>query len=247
MSKINNDFYEDLHEDWYTAADHPIALLRAENKVRIPWIIDLIGKNPSPQAVLDIGCGAGFLTNALAQKGHKVFGIDVSASSLAIAQKKDLTQTVCYTQANAYELPYPDQMFDAICAMDVLEHVENPQKLIAEASRTLKPGGLFFFHTFNRNLLSYFLVIKGVDWCVPNAPKNMHVYPLFIKPEELKNILNQYELQIASLRGFIPKIKPKHLAHMILKKRVPESFSFKFSKKLWTGYCGFAQKIPLAK
>src|SRR3990167_3717062 len=72
---INNDFYEDLEERWYTASDHPIALLRAENAVRVPWIIELIGKR---KKVLDVGCGAGILTNALSKAGHEVDGIDLS-------------------------------------------------------------------------------------------------------------------------------------------------------------------------
>ena len=65
---INNDFYDELGDQWYYAHNHPIALLRAENAVRIPWIIQEIGKN---KTVLDIGCGGGFLTNALSKEGHK--------------------------------------------------------------------------------------------------------------------------------------------------------------------------------
>ena len=64
---INNDFYEELSEGWYTASDHPIALLRAENRVRVPWIIGEIGRN---KTVLDVGCGAGILANALSLAGH---------------------------------------------------------------------------------------------------------------------------------------------------------------------------------
>lgn len=239
---INNAFYDKLEEGWYTASDHPIALLRAENAVRVPWIIREIGKN---KTVLDIGCGAGILTNALSKEGHTVFGIDLSASSLKVAQKYDTTQKVSYQIASAYELPYPDQTFDIVCAMDVLEHVEEPSRLIAEASRVLKSGGRFFFHTFNRNLLSYLLIIKGVDWCVPNAPKNMHVYPLFIKPSELKTMCKNHHLEIANLQGFVPQIFSTGFLKMTFQRQVPENLPFRFSKNLLTGYCGFAKKIGL--
>ncbi|HSX26160.1 MAG TPA: bifunctional 2-polyprenyl-6-hydroxyphenol methylase/3-demethylubiquinol 3-O-methyltransferase UbiG, partial [Chlamydiales bacterium] len=158
---INNDFYEDLEEHWYTAFDHPVALLRAENAIRIPWIREEISHH-LPSKVLDIGCGAGLLTNALAAAGHHVAGIDLSSTSLQIAKKYDKTHQVNYQIANAYSLPFPDNHFDTVCAMDVLEHVEDPGLLIAEASRVLKPNGLFFFHTFNRNPLSYLFIIKGV-------------------------------------------------------------------------------------
>jgi 2-polyprenyl-6-hydroxyphenyl methylase/3-demethylubiquinone-9 3-methyltransferase len=237
---INNDFYEELAERWYTASDHPIALLRAENAVRVPWILSEIGEN---KTVLDIGCGAGILANALSKEGHTVYGIDLSPSSLSVAKNHDATKRVSYEVANAYALPYADQMFDVVCAMDVLEHVEEPSLLVSEASRVLKPGGLFFFHTFNRNFLSYMLIIKGVEWCVPNAPKNMHVYPLFIKPVELKEICETKDLEVVNLRGFSPQILSIPFWKMLFKRKVPDDFTFRFSKSLATGYCGIAKKI----
>jgi 2-polyprenyl-6-hydroxyphenyl methylase/3-demethylubiquinone-9 3-methyltransferase len=238
--RINNDFYEELGDGWYTATDHPIALLRAENKVRVPWILSEIGSN---KTVLDIGCGAGILTNALAEKGHTVHGIDLSEMSLQVAKKRDATQSVVYRQASGYSLPYPAQTFDVVCAMDLLEHVEEPQKVIAEASRVLKPNGLFFFHTFNRNLLSYLLIIKAVDWCVPNAPKNMHVYPLFIKPKELTKICETHNLHVEKLLGFRPELFNKSLFQLLIQRKIGENFKFRFSKSLATGYCGFSRKI----
>ncbi|HEY4254745.1 MAG TPA: bifunctional 2-polyprenyl-6-hydroxyphenol methylase/3-demethylubiquinol 3-O-methyltransferase UbiG, partial [Chlamydiales bacterium] len=178
---INNAFYDELGSEWLNRFDHPIALLRAENRTRVPWIVNEIGERVmGPAKVLDVGCGAGLLTNQLSLEGHTVSGVDLSDSSLEVAKRTDTTQNVQYLKANAYCLPFPNETFDVVSAMDVLEHVEEPNCLIAEASRVLKPNGVFFFHTFNRNLLSYLLIIKGVEWCVKNAPKNMHVYPLFI-------------------------------------------------------------------
>lgn len=235
---INNDFYDELGDGWYSEINHPIALLRAENAVRIPWV----AKNLSPQSsLLDIGCGGGILTNAIAKLGHKVTGIDVSEKSLEIARQSDETRSVHYAAATAYSLPFSDNTFDAVSAMDLLEHVESPHLVIAEASRVLKPKGLFFFHTFNRNLLSYLLIIKGVDWFVPNAPKNMHVYPLFIKPKELEEMCETYRLRIASLHGFRPVFSTA-LFKMAFQKRVPPDLSFRFCRSLKTGYCGYARK-----
>jgi len=236
---INNEFYNDLEERWYTANDHPIALLRAENAVRIPWILEKL--SPS-STVLDIGCGAGFLANCLAQKGHLVSAIDLSETTLATARRHDTTQSVQYIRANAYSLPFPDAAFDAVSAMDILEHVEEPHLLIAEASRVLKKGGLFFFHTFNRTFWSYLLVIKGVEWFVQNAPKNMHVYSLFIPPSELKNICEKYQLHTVTLTGFTPDLMSRPFWKMLLTRKVPPDFKFRFSKNLQTGYCGYAKK-----
>lgn len=236
---INNAFYEELNEKWLWATDHPIALLRAENAVRIPWIIEQI---PPRQSILDIGCGAGLLANALAKEGHTVQGIDLSPSSLKVAQQQDETKTVRYQVANAYCLPFPSETFNVVCAMDVLEHVEEPKLLLSEASRVLKPGGLFFFHTFNRNFLSYLLVIKAVEWFVPNAPKNMHVYPLFIKPDELAEFCSEQGLRVVKLQGFVPKVLSKATFKMLWTRQIPSEFTFRFSKSLSTGYCGYAKK-----
>jgi 2-polyprenyl-6-hydroxyphenyl methylase/3-demethylubiquinone-9 3-methyltransferase len=236
---INNSFYDSLGEDWNGRSNHPIALLRAENRLRNPWI----AKTLSPcSKVLDVGCGAGFLTNYLASLGHEVYGVDLSPKSLKIAQEGDLTRSVKYHVADAVKLPFPNASFDAVAAMDLLEHVESPLKVVSEAGRLLKPGGLFFFHTFNRNFLSWLVVIKGVEWCVKNTPNDMHVYPLFIKPDELKKMCAQHELQVEKILGVRPKFLKLAFLKLVLTRTVSENFEFKFSRSLATGYSGFARK-----
>jgi 2-polyprenyl-6-hydroxyphenyl methylase / 3-demethylubiquinone-9 3-methyltransferase len=235
---INNQFYDELEEDWYQRQDHPIALLRAEHKVRTPWMLRLL----TPRSrVLDIGCGAGLLSNVLAKHQHQVTGIDLSEKSLHIAQKYDDTSSVQYLQANAYSLPFSNGSFDAVCALDILEHVEEPQLLISEAARVLKPKGLFFFHTFNRTLRSYLLVIKGVEWCIDNAPKNMHVYPLFLKPKELEALCEQHKLTVLTFRGLRPCFT-KSFWQILFTRRIAKDCSFRFCHSLATGYCGYARK-----
>lgn len=240
---INNDFYETLQDQWYHAKNHPIALLRAENNLRTPWICnELKQRFPNKIDVLDVGCGGGFLTNALALEGHEVTGIDLSGSSLEVARRHDKTQSVQYLQGDAYHLPFEAGTFDCVCAMDILEHVEDPARLIAEASRVLKKDGLFFFHTFNRNLLSYLMVIKGVEWFVQNTPPNMHVYNLFIKPKELKALCTKEQLQVETCLGFRPSLSCTAFWKMLATRQVPSDYTFKFSKSLATGYCGIAIK-----
>lgn len=235
---INNAFYDELAEGWYTEMNHPIALLRAENRLRIPWLLKELG--PKSKTVLDVGCGGGLLANALAKAGHTVSGIDLSSSSLEVARSFDETKTVDYRVANGYSLPFRNETFDVVAAMDVLEHVEEPRLLISEASRVLKPNGRFFFHTFNRNWISYVLIIKGVEWCVPNAPKNMHVYPLFIKPDELQEMMSEYDLTMKNISGFVPTARS--IWQLLWKRKITPDFSFRFSKNSTSGYCGWATK-----
>lgn len=243
---INNSFYDALDEAWLSANDHPIALLRAENAARIPWILKTIKAHCKEQvSVLDIGCGAGFLTNQLAKEGFQVTGIDLSLPSLDIAKKSDETKRVSYLKASADALPFDAETFDVVSALDLLEHVENPQRVIEEAARVLKPGGLFFFHTFNRNWISWLIVIKGVEWCVKNTPKNMHVYNLFLTPTELEKMCKKNSIVTEELLGLRPDFLKKSFWQMLLSRKVPSDLSFCFTRSLKTGYLGFGRKINL--
>lgn len=241
---INNDFYDELEEQWYTAEDHPIALLRAENATRTPWVIDQLKKHFPDKScsILDIGCGGGFLTNALAKEKHSVVGIDLSEESLSVARQKDETHSVIYQKEDAYALPFQKESFDVVCSMDFLEHVEKPEKIIAQAAHVLKPGGLFFFHTFNRNPFCWLVALKGVEWFVKNTPKNMHLYRLFIKPKELQNYCHKHDLQILSFQGLAPNIKQKGFWKMLCTRRVPKEFSFQMTSSLLCGYMGVAKR-----
>lgn len=239
---VNNAFYDDLGLQWYDSQEHPIALLRAENKVRNPWIQEEIVKRfYNPIAVLDIGCGAGFLTNFLSQQGHSVTGIDLSETSLQVAQERDETKRVVYQKADGCNLPFAKESFDVVCAMDILEHVQDPKALIAQASFVLKPGGLFFFHTFNRNLFSYLFVVKGMEWFVKNTPPRLHLYSFFLKPKEVERFCAKEGLSVELYRGFNPKCSLSLLQIPFLKK-IPKDLSFSFSKTLLAGYCGIAKK-----
>lgn len=239
-SRVNNAFYDQLETLWLAGTSHPVALLRAENALRNPWIAS---KLPLPNSkVLDIGCGGGLLTNALAERGHTVVGIDLSSKSLEIAKQSDATKSVSYLEASADNLPFEDHSFDAVCAMDLLEHVENPAKVIEEASRVLKKGGLFFFHTFNRNWLSWLIIIKGVEWCVRNTPPNMHQYGYFLTPEEVTHLCTQSHMKIENIVGVVPQMNAAFWK-MLLTREVSANFRFKFTQSLKTGYSGYATLI----
>lgn len=244
--RVNNAFYESLGDAWYEDTTHPIALLRAENATRNPWILErirsLLGHS---RDILDIGCGAGFLTNALAQEGHRVTGVDLSPKSLDIAEKRDVTKSVRYLQLDAFALPFANHHFDVVCAMDFLEHIEMPSQIIREAARLLRPGGLFFFHTFNRNFLSWLVVIKGVEWCIPNTPPNMHVYSFFIKPQELKIWCQDAGLTFREVHGLVPRFLSFPFWKSLIQRKVDPALEFHFTKNLATGYLGLAQSLPI--
>lgn len=244
---VNNDLYDSLGERWYEAYDDPVALLRAESQLHGPWIIDRITREKlviegKTAKVLDVGCGGGFKANYLAQKGFAVTGIDLSAESLAVAKKHDKTGTVKYIEANAAKLPFEDASFDVVIAMDFLEHVEDPGMIIHEMARVLKPGGVFFFHTFNRNWIAGFVVIKLVEWIVKNTPPHMHVLRLFIKPQELKADCVAAGLSVKEMLGVQPNIFSWSVVKALFTGVVPRNFSFKFVSSTLTAYSGYAVK-----
>jgi 2-polyprenyl-6-hydroxyphenyl methylase/3-demethylubiquinone-9 3-methyltransferase len=259
LASVNNAFYDTLGDRWYDAYDDPVALLRAEGKLKNPWVMERIraslcdSRHPGgrPGRILDIGCGAGFLANALAAQGHQVSGIDMSRGSLKVArsqaapalhdQRAYLENRAHYRVADAYRLPFRDAAFDAVSALDFLEHVTEPERVVAEAARVLKPGGLFFFHTFNRNRLAWLIVIKGLEWFVRNTPDHMHVLPLFIKPKELEGYCLKAGMRPVEMTGIRPSLG-RPFWQMLATRRVPKDFAFRLTPSLNISYLGYAEK-----
>lgn len=244
MKKVNNEFYNLYGDRWYTADDDPIALLRAESKTKTPWILQKIKEQSllsKKTKVLDVGCGAGFLSNELALAGLQVTGVDLSEESLKVAHNYDTTKSVHYLTADAYKLPFSDHSFEVITAMDFLEHVDKPDEVIKEFSRVLKPNGIFIFHTFNRNPIAYLVIIKFVEWFVKNTPKDMHVLNLFIKPKELKQYCLAAQLTTLAMVGIKPLFSTIPLKNYFT-GIVPKSLKFELTKNLLLSYMGIAKK-----
>lgn len=141
-------------------------LLKPEKKTNTPWVVKKILKQGigSSSKILDVGCGAGFLSNALAQEGFTVTGVDLSHEKLNEAKQQDATSSVRYIVANPLCLPFRSGTFDVVTAMDFLEASVDASQVINEMSRVLKPGGLLFYHSINRNFLTQLFAGKLAEW-----------------------------------------------------------------------------------
>ena len=244
LDQVDNSIYKSYGEKWYTADDDPIALLRHESKVKTPWVLKKIYSHfqlSSKVQVLDVGCGGGFLSNEMAKGGLSVTAVDIAEDSIKVAELYDVTKTVKYLTADAYHLPFADASFEVVTAMDFLEHIEDPQKVIQEFSRVLKPGGLFIFHTFNRNPLAYLVIIKFVEWIVKNTPKNMHILRLFITPKEIKNYCLRGKMEVQEMIGIKPIFSTVPIRNLFTGV-VPKSLKFELVSSLMLSYMGYAKK-----
>jgi 2-polyprenyl-6-hydroxyphenyl methylase/3-demethylubiquinone-9 3-methyltransferase len=173
------------------------------NPLRLDWIQSL---NPlSGQRVLDVGCGGGILSDAMARAGAQVTGIDLATKALKVAQLHALeaqTPNVNYREISAEALAQEAPgSFDTVTCMEMLEHVPNPASVVRACASLVKPGGWVFFSTLNRNPKSFLLAIVGAEYVLNMLPKGTHEYAKFIRPSELAGDCRQSGLEVKESRG----------------------------------------------
>ena len=172
------------------------------NPLRLGWIDGLAGL--AGKRVLDIGCGGGILSEAMARLGASVTGIDLSEKPLKVAQLHLLESglSVDYQLFSAEEFSVLHSgEFDAITCMELLEHVPDPASTVAACARLVKPGGHVFFSTINRNPKSYLFAVIGAEYLLKMLPKGTHDYARFIKPSELSRWCRGAGLEPVELKG----------------------------------------------
>lgn len=157
--------------------------------------------------VLDLGCAGGFMAEALAQRGARVTGIDPAAEAIdaARAHARKAGLRIGYDVGVGEALPYDSAAFDAVVCVDVLEHVTDLNKVMAEVARTLRPGGLFLFDTINRNPLARLATITIAEDLLRLLPRGTHDPAMFIKPRELRAAMVGAGLVPGAMTGLGPR------------------------------------------
>lgn len=199
--------FEKMAKSWWDPKGDfkPIHLL---NPLRLSYIAEksggLFGKK-----VLDVGCGGGILSEAMAAQGANVTGIDMTTMPLEIAKQHAAESglAIDYRQTTVEDFLQEQtacgaEKFDVITCMEMLEHVPDPLSIIQSCRALLKPDGVLFFSTINRTLKAYMLVIIGAEYVLKMLPKGTHEFEKFIKPAELLNWCDQAGLQCEEMVGY---------------------------------------------
>jgi 2-polyprenyl-6-hydroxyphenyl methylase/3-demethylubiquinone-9 3-methyltransferase len=205
-------FSELAHRWWDTESE--FKPLHQINPLRLAWIqtlAPLTGKK-----VVDIGCGGGILSDAMARQGAEVLGADLAVKSLKVAQLHALeagTQGVQYREISAEDLAQeqPGQ-YDVVTCMEMLEHVPDPSSVVKACSDLVKPGGWVFFSTLIRNPKSFLFAVVGAEYILNLLPKGTHEYARMIKPSELADWVRANGLNVMHMKGMTYNPFTRHYA-----------------------------------
>ena len=194
--------FSDLAHRWWDP-ESEFAPLHHINPLRLEWINGLAPLKD--KQVLDVGCGGGILTDAMARHGAQAMGIDLATKSLKVAQLHALeaqTPNVQYREVSVEDLAAErPASFDVVTCMEMLEHVPDPTSVVRACSQLVKPGGWVFFSTLNRNPKSFLFAIVGAEYVLNILPRGTHEYAKFIRPSELAHACRAADLAWQHTRG----------------------------------------------
>jgi 2-polyprenyl-6-hydroxyphenyl methylase/3-demethylubiquinone-9 3-methyltransferase len=195
-----NKFSELAHGWWDPQGE--LKSLHDINPLRLAWIQSIAPL--SGLKVLDVGCGGGILSYAMAQAGADVLGIDLATKSIKVAklhalemQSSDRYQAIPVEELAAQQ----PASFDVVTCMELLEHVPDPGRVIQACADLVKPGGHVFFSTINRNPMAFFQAIAAAEYVLGLVPKGTHEYAKLIRPSELAAAARRAGLNVVAEHG----------------------------------------------
>ncbi len=212
--------YDQLAATWWQP-DGPMWPLHKLNDLRAPYVVGQIcqhlGIEPAKTkplqglSVLDIGCGAGLLSEAMARQGARVVGVDPSERNISIATNHAIGQGLDIEyRMGSIDVLKPTERFDVVLNMEVVEHVEDLPNFLAGCCSHTRPGGLHFVATINRTLTSWVVAIIGAEYILRWLPKGTHQWRKFVTPRDAQNLLEQHAHTVVARTGVSINPLTKH-------------------------------------
>ena len=193
--------FDRLADHWWNPSG-PLGALHKINPLRLRYIGQRTPLNGA--TVLDVGCGGGILSEAMAGRGARVTGIDMSVEAITVARRHARRKglRIEYRQTAAETLAANlSEHYDVVTCMEMLEHVPDPRSVIRACSRLVKPEGNLIFATINRNIQSFIFVIIGAEYILRLLPAGSHQYGRLLKPRELRRWGEECRLQLQDVTG----------------------------------------------
>jgi 2-polyprenyl-6-hydroxyphenyl methylase/3-demethylubiquinone-9 3-methyltransferase len=206
--------FEAMANEWWDV-NGKFKPLHMMNPVRLDYICaqiaaefgrDLTGPQPfAGLRILDIGCGGGLLAEPMARLGGTVVGADAAAGNIPVARlhAQQSGLAIDYRHTTAEALAAEAEAFDVVLAMEIVEHVADPQGFVTTCHDLLKPGGLMVMSTLNRTTKSFLAAIIGAEWIMRWLPKGTHDWSKFIAPDQLYALLRAGGLTPVDRKGFV--------------------------------------------
>ena len=209
-----------LSATWWNS-EGPMRPLHVVNALRVDYIVEQIAAHFGRAKtnaldglrILDVGCGGGLLSEPLARLGAQVVGVDASPGNIAAARLHAAAQgvTLDYRLGEPANALLPDEQFDVVLALEVVEHVSDVAAFVKTAANSVAPGGLLFASTLDRTWKSYLFAIVGAEYVLRVLPRGTHQWKQFVRPAELADVVGRSGLQQFDLRGM--RYSPCRIGH----------------------------------